>query len=171
VYDPNDEAQRFEELFAQGRITAEHYAAILKHRDCLALLGKDPSRLTTCSASNNFSTVDLGLLRAKIAYLGLDNLRLAPGNFAQTLAEGGLETGPLCAVLIDCDLYQSYLQVLEYAWPRLVPGGAIYFDEYYSLKFPGARIACDAFFADKPDKPQAHTRLPGDFERWFVRKG
>ena len=46
----------------------------------------------------------------------------------------------------------------------------MYLDEYYSLKFPGARIATDEFFFDKNDKPEMYPRQTMDFERWFVTK-
>ena len=74
------------------------------------------------------------------------------------------------AVLMDSDLYASYMTTLPFSWPRLSRGGYIFLDEYYSLKFPGALIATDEFFADKKDKPQKHKQIDGDFERWFVRK-
>jgi hypothetical protein len=43
-------------------------------------------------------------------------------------------------------------------------------DEYYSLKFPGARIATNEFFQDKQHKPQKHAHIHGEFERWFLKK-
>jgi len=64
----------------------------------------------------------------------------------------------------------SYKVTLPFVWPRLAVGGYIWLDEYYSLKFPGARIATDEFFREKADKPRRHQREPGDFERWYVEK-
>ena len=46
----------------------------------------------------------------------------------------------------------------------------MFFDEYYSLKFPGARLAIDEFFLNKKNKPQMHEKKEREFERWFVRK-
>ena len=39
------------------------------------------------------------------------------------------------AVLMDCDLYDSYMDTFNFVWSRLNNGGMIYLDEYYSLKF------------------------------------
>jgi len=74
------------------------------------------------------------------------------------------------AALLDSDLYLSYKTVLPFIWDRLVTAGYMFLDEYYSLKFPGARIATDEFFTDKKDKPRKHRVDAGDFERWHVRK-
>ena len=74
------------------------------------------------------------------------------------------------AVLMDCDLYASHMITLDFVWPKLNNGGFIYFDEYYSLKFPGARIATDEFFMDKIEKPKMFNKIKGDFERWGITK-
>jgi hypothetical protein len=76
----------------------------------------------------------------------------------------------LMAALIDCDLYMSYREALPFIWKRLAIGGYVFLDEYYSLKFPGGRIATDEFFERRRDKPQRHKVEPGDFERWYVRR-
>lgn len=76
----------------------------------------------------------------------------------------------IMAAVIDCDLYQSYLDTFAFVWPRLVDGGFIHLDEYYSLKFPGARLATDEFLQDKNAKLEMAQTKPGDFERWFCRK-
>ena len=80
------------------------------------------------------------------------------------------EPESIAAAILDCDLYGSYLVALDFIWPRLSSGGIIYLDEYYSLKFPGARLAVDEFF----DNKSSHfTKVVDDFngfERWFVRK-
>ena len=74
------------------------------------------------------------------------------------------------AVLCDCDLYESHKVALTFIWERLSRGGYIFLDEYYSLKFPGARIAINEFFDERQDKLFRHELIPGDFERWGVRK-
>jgi len=65
---------------------------------------------------------------------------------------------PSSCCLLDCDLYQSYRTALEYIWPRLSAGGFIFLDEYFSLKFRRARIACDEFFEGKPQSPGGSRR-------------
>jgi len=45
-------------------------------------------------------------------------------------------------------------------------------DEYYSLKFPGAKIACDQFFKQKKISAKSHVDIrPGEFERFYITKG
>ena len=78
--------------------------------------------------------------------------------------------GSIFSVLIDCDLYQSHLDVLNFVWPKLNRGGYIYFDEYYSLKFAGARIAIDEFFKNKKEKPKKEINYNSEFERWGITK-
>ena len=54
-------------------------------------------------------------------------------------------------VNIDCDLYEPHLECLEYFYPRLEPGGVIFFDDYESVAFPMARRAIDDFMEHKPE--------------------
>lgn len=170
VYHDYDDVKHFDRLAAEGRITGEHLAAtkrLLAHRQALRKMSAAPSSI---SQSGNFDDAPLDVLKEKVRYLGLEKwVRLMPGDFAQTMVAG---EGPtrIMAALLDCDLYSSYMVALPFIWPSLSRGGYIYLDEYYSLKFPGARIACDEFFAAEADKPQMHVRQPRDFERWYVRK-
>ena len=76
----------------------------------------------------------------------------------------------IMAAFIDCDLYESYMQSLNFVWNRLEPKGIIQVDEYYSLKFPGARIACDKFFKGKNFNKKKYFSKDDDFERWFFIK-
>ena len=73
-------------------------------------------------------------------------------------------------VWLDCDLYNSYRLALPFVWGKLMCGGYIHLDEYYSLKYPGVRIAVDEFFSGKEDKPRMHGKRTMDFERWYVTK-
>jgi len=62
-------------------------------------------------------------------------------------------------VLINCDLYESYRAVLNYVYPRMVPGGIIMTDEYKDPRWPGATKAFTEFFADKPEKIITYPEL------------
>ena len=83
-------------------------------------------------------------------------------------------SGPvsIAAASLDCDLYQSYQDALPWVWERLVPGGYIHLDEYYSLKYPGPRIAVDEFVAEHGlgHCLHMHPRISGEFERWYLVK-
>ena len=46
-------------------------------------------------------------------------------------------------VHIDVDLYQPTLDSFEFFYPRLTPGGAMVFDDYGCVHFPGAKKAID----------------------------
>lgn len=46
----------------------------------------------------------------------------------------------------------------------------IYLDEYYSLKFPGARIACDEFLQDKSINMIKKKYKGSNFERCYIKK-
>jgi len=48
-----------------------------------------------------------------------------------------------CFVHIDVDLYQPTRESFEFFYPRLTPHGVMVFDDYGSVKFPGARQAID----------------------------
>jgi hypothetical protein len=75
------------------------------------------------------------------------------------------------AAIVDCDLYESYVIALNFLAPRLVDEGLVYLDEYYSLKFPGAKIATDNFIGKYCEFAlDFDVQEPGDFERWYMHK-
>ena len=75
---------------------------------------------------------------------------LVPGMFETTLS--GLPDGPYFFVSIDCDLYEPHLVCLEHFYPRMMRGGAIYFDDYHSEEFPMARKAIDEFLRGRTEQ-------------------
>ena len=66
-----------------------------------------------------------------------NNICFVKGYFCDTLPNFSCENG-LSILRIDCDLYQSTYEVLEYLYPYLNPGGYVIFDDY---KFGEARQA------------------------------
>ena len=91
------------------------------------------------------------------------------GDFSETMKNSqGIDK--VMSAVIDCDLYESYQDSLNFIWPKLSKGGFIHLDEYYSLKYPGARRATLEFINDKPDAFLDEKSLDGDFERWFLTK-
>ena len=96
------------------------------------------------------------------------NLHLVSGTFSESLPtfDKSIEI-----LHIDCDLYQSYLDCLNNLYENVVDGGCIIFDEYFSLKYPGARDAVNEFFEDKNGYFENYDSLD-NFERWcFVKNG
>jgi hypothetical protein len=139
----------------------------LKFKEFISGVSVSPSNI---SSSMNFSDTSLSLLEQKIAHLKLDNIILVDGNYKDTMASGEGKDTKFMSVLMDCDLYESHKIAIPFVWNRMVKGGYMYLDEYYSLKFPGARIATDNFFFDKLEKPEMYPLKLMDFERWFVTK-
>jgi len=75
---------------------------------------------------------------------------------------------------IDADLYDSYKIVLNKFYNSVSPSGCVIFDEYYSLKYPGARIAVDEYFISNRSKIKGHFEVyetSEGFERWCFCKG
>lgn len=63
----------------------------------------------------------------------------------------GLEDRRFRFVHVDVDLYEPTRDSLAFFEPRLAPGGIMAFDDYGSLKFPGARRAIDEHLAGRAD--------------------
>lgn len=169
VYDAKDDLSEYERMSEKGMITEMHVNSVrqnLQWKDALSFKKLDKD----ISSSGSFSDTSLELLKKKIELVGLDNIVLVDGVFSETMNKDvGIEK--IMAVVVDCDLYQSYLDTFNFIWPILEKGGFIHLDEYYSLKFPGAKLATDEFFKDKDVSLQMSDLKPGDFERWYAIKG
>jgi predicted O-methyltransferase YrrM len=117
--------------------------------------------------------VDLELIKRKQKFLGLDNLELYKGDFAKTFQFQELQGLNFSLAFIDCDLFNGYIESLNYVWPKLLPNGIIFLDEYYSLKFPGPRLAVQEFL-QKLNIDSFQLRMisnpEDDFERWIIKK-
>jgi|APSaa5957512535_1039671.scaffolds.fasta_scaffold45299_3 hypothetical protein len=123
------------------------------------------------SSSGHFADTSESYVRRKINELELDNIELIVGDFADTVKQFFSDyKGEIFSCNLDCDLYLGYKNTLPYVYDRLVKGGYIHLDEYYSLKFPGARIACAEYFKEKGIEPQKNIVPSHEFERWFVTK-
>lgn len=168
----NDDLSQFESLYADGKITKEHLIAVRNNQEYLIKLSleKNISTAMTVSTSKAFSDTSLSLIKNKIKIIGLDNVVLIDGPFSETMVKSSNMPEKVMAGIFDCDLYQSYLDAFNSVWPRLTCGGMIHLDEYYSLKFPGARIAVDEFVSQKSARLEMVPRITGDFERWCVYK-
>lgn len=168
-YHANDDLARFDDLHVSNSITEEQWRKVKLNQEHRGLFVKNVDA-TNISSSGNFGDTSYELLMKKIDYLGLDNIVVVKGSFSDTMTAQALPGVKFCAGLVDCDLYVSYRECLPFMWNKLERGGYLYLDEYYSLKFPGAKIATDEFFQGKADQPCQHRKLDNDFERWFVRK-
>lgn len=137
------------------------------------------SRLATpanISTSLDFSGTSYDRVMEKIDALGLDNIILIEGSFEDTVDKFFSEfDGDVFSANLDCDLYNGYKITLPHLCNKLVSGGHIHLDEYYSLKFPGARLATKDYFNSIEDEDHGlqlkkNSTRDGEFERWFVTK-
>lgn len=51
-----------------------------------------------------------------------------------------------CLIHMDMDHYDSTIQCLNFFWPKIVPGGAIIFDDWEDTCCPGVKKAITEFF-------------------------
>lgn len=172
MYSINDMPERFQELFELKLITEDHFSRVQRLRLIKEDLFKQDFHPAKTSSSGDFSNNSIDSLYTKIEFLGLRNICLHVGPFETTMKLGEAQNLRFSVIFLDCDLYDGYMETLQYGWDKLIPGGIVFLDEYYSLKFPGARIAVNEFFADKKDFEliEISDTSYDDFERWVVRK-
>jgi hypothetical protein len=59
-------------------------------------------------------------------------------------------------VHLDVDLYQAYIESLNFFYEKTTPGGIILLDDYNEPTCAGATIAVDEFLVDKKETIQVH---------------
>jgi len=96
-----------------------------------------------------------------------NNIKLLQGTFKE-ITPGFNEN--ISILHLDGDLYYSYLTCLENLYDNVIMGGVVIFDEYYSHKYPGARVAVNEFFKSKPGHFEMYLTSEGH-ERWCFVKG
>lgn len=122
------------------------------------------------STSLEFSGTILRNLRRKIKFLNLNNIVIVKGDFKITVPKFFKTKRKVFSVNMDCDLYEGYKVALPYAYNNLEKGGYVHLDEYYSLKFPGCKIACDEFFNKNKIKVLYLKKFKWEFPRAYVLK-
>ena len=136
--------------------------------------------LSSLGESGTFSNNSLANLQYKINKLGLDNIVLIPGVFTEGIAhfrdKYQCKNHKIFSANIDCDLYQGYSDCLDFISADLVVNGYVHLDEFYSLKYPGARIAVDEFLhANALGNAYSLSLLAnkvryGEFPRYYLTK-
>jgi hypothetical protein len=95
-----------------------------------------------------------------------DTVTLVQGYFQDTLPR--YTDARFCFVHLDCVIYESYKQCLDFFYPRMSPGGVILIDEYNDPPWPGCTKAVDEFLASKPE---TITEVKSDNQiRYYIRK-
>lgn len=75
--------------------------------------------------------------------MGLNHVELLQGIFPDDTAHRIPEDQRFRLCHCDVDVYQSALDVLEWVWPRLEPGGMVVFDDYGFPACPGVTKLVD----------------------------
>ncbi len=165
-----DNLARFEDMVAAGTISRAHFRDVMRNHEMIAALRQAAVTSHNISSSGKFDGTSLELVQKKIDYFGLENIELVPGDFFSTMGSDAPEPRVIMSALLDCDLHAGYQATLDFTWPRLSPGGIVYLDEYYSLKFPGARLAVNKFVEKTEAKLVKGDDSFGDFERWWLER-
>lgn len=154
----NDEKVRFRELLDNGEISTEHYNWVMFKIEKEKVWPKEHA----------FNDTSIDFVKEKIAIFQLDNVEIVVGDICKNTDK---LPDRIMACLYDCDLYEPYATTLPEVWKRLPPRGIMYFDEYFSLKYPGPRIAVNQFCKEHGIVPTKSWRnSSGSFERWYLQK-
>jgi hypothetical protein len=98
-----------------------------------------------------FSNTSHQAVERRVRQFGLQStVTLVRGYFQDTLP--GYADARFSFVHLDCVIYESYRQCLEFFYPRMAAGGIILLDEYKDPPWPGCTQAVDEFIAGKPEK-------------------
>jgi O-methyltransferase len=125
--------------------------------------GGDPNKTET-----GFTDTSYDLVRQKLDLFQLGNVELARGYFNDTLPRYSKET--FSFVHLDCDLYGSYKDCLQFFYPRLAQDGIILLDEYNDPPWPGCNKAVDEFLSGKQEVLQEIARQ--NYQKYyFVKSG
>lgn len=97
----------------------------------------------------DWADTSITLIKGQLRKAGLpqkyieENVSLVKGFFPGTFTQ--YNSKPIAILHVDVDLYQSYVDVLNFFYPFVVENGLILFDEYDEPKWPGAKKAVDEF--------------------------
>ncbi len=154
-HNKNDLPNKFTDLYNDKLISKEHFLKAKERTNNFS----DISHLEPPYFKSDFSFL--------FNFCKKNKVELLKGKFKNVLHYIDCDINILH---IDCDLYESYLECLDRLYHNVVSGGCIIFDEYYSHKYPGARVAVNEFFKDKKGFFEKYI-TPEGFERWcFVKE-
>jgi O-methyltransferase len=97
------------------------------------------------NSMGSFGNTSLSLVKQVV---GTENIIYYPGIFPETAR--GLEAKQFCLVHVDCDLYQSHKDCLEFFYPRIISGFMV-FDDYNHPQCLGATTAVNEFLETHKD--------------------
>lgn len=80
-----------------------------------------------------------------------ENVQIYQGFFPHTSAH--ITDMKFSFVHVDVDIYKSVADCCTFFYPRMATGGIMIFDDYGFRSCPGAKMAVEEFFSDKPEYP------------------
>ena len=175
-FSPEDELENFSlnNGFSEELLTSHKLLIKLKSLDISVRSNNDDlkNKLKKLGKSGLFEDTSYEGLLKKIDILELDNISLVPGDFEETVPDHFDKFKPkIFSANLDCDLYAGYELCLPFIFNNLELGGYIHLDEYYSLKYPGPKIATDKFLKNNPNASlQKNLTRDSEFDRFFIRK-
>tara|TARA_X000000950_G_scaffold287168_1_gene398430 strand:- start:227 stop:1009 length:783 start_codon:yes stop_codon:yes gene_type:complete len=168
-----DNVGYFSNLHYEKKISNKHYQQVkdfLKLKRKILKIDNNPKNI---SSSGNFDS-NFKMFKKKIKLLNLNNIIIKKGTFNETMKTHKNNPKKIMCGIIDCDLYNSYKTVLEFIDQRLQKKSIVYLDEYYSLKFPGAKVAIDEYLKSKKNnsfyKLNNYTEGKSFFDRYYLIK-
>ena len=90
------------------------------------------------------------VVRELLERLGVGNAELLVGTFPEETG-AGIAGRNFALCHIDVDVYQSAMDVFRWAWPRMVPGGVVVFDDYGFYGCEGVTACVEEVVADLSD--------------------
>ena len=169
-YSPQDELDNFYKY--KGKYFSEDFLMKFEKFKALKSIMSDSLELDKVSiaTSGNFNTTSYEKVMKKIEYFKLENIEIIKGPFSKTVKNFLMKKYKISSANLDCDLYEGYKICLPIVYENLSKFGFIHLDEYFSFKYPGAKIACDEFFNERNIKPLKNQTRKNEFERWYLTK-
>jgi O-methyltransferase len=115
----------------------------------------EPCQKDNYHKKGDFSNVDFKII--KYLFRNNKNVHLHRGWIPNTFK--GLEDKLISFAHIDLDLYKSYMDALDFIYPRLKTNGIIAFDDYKKSTCKGATFAINEFFNKKQIVKMFHHHI------------
>ena len=117
-------------------------------------LKKEQKRGFTNATTKSFTYSSLDYVLKKIKKLEISEFVIpVKGFFQDTLPTINKE---FSFGFLDCDLEDSLSFATENIWKKLSPGGMLFFDDYASNEYKGAKVAIDNFVINHQNEIKEH---------------
>ena len=156
-----DNVSTFKKLYFQKKISHKHYSWIKLREEALKL---------KLIQNHQWKSTSFNFVKKRIKKFKLQkDIQLIRGDISKSVFKIK-KNQKYAAVFMDCNLYEPHISALNHCWKHLSKKGRIFLDDYFSLKYPGARIAVNEFCEKNKLKIKKVKLYPGDFERHFIEK-